>query len=101
MEFIDHRHVGVLSKPGIESHQLLFPENSSSSRVTITKVVISPGGINPRHRHETSEQVWVALAGAGHLLLDGERTVEPQMPAAYRRETPRPASPATRAAVVD
>ena len=75
MEFIDHRNVGVFSKPGIESHQLLFPENSSSSRVTITKVVISPGVINPRHRHEASEQVWVALAGAGHLLLDGERTV--------------------------
>ena len=75
MEFIERGDVKVFSKSGIESHQLLFPENSPSSRVTITRVVVSPGATNARHRHETSEQVWVALAGTGHLLLGGERTM--------------------------
>ncbi|HXX83381.1 MAG TPA: cupin domain-containing protein [Casimicrobiaceae bacterium] len=75
MEFIERGTVDVFVKSGIESHQLLFPENSPSSRVTITKVVVAPGATNPRHRHETSEQVWVALAGAGHLLLADERTM--------------------------
>ena len=68
MELIRRNEVMVLSNPGVESHQLLFPENSSSSRVTITKVVLAPGAVNPPHRHEASEQVWVALSGAGTLL---------------------------------
>jgi mannose-6-phosphate isomerase-like protein (cupin superfamily) len=32
------------------------------------------GAVNPRHRHQASEQVWVALEGSGILLLDDERT---------------------------
>ena len=76
MEFIPGNEVKVLSNSGIESHQLLFPENSASSRVTITKVIIPPGAVNPPHRHETSEQVWVALAGCGALLLGG---AQPQL----------------------
>ena len=75
MELIRRNEVTVLSNSGVESHQLLFPENSSSSRVTITKVVLAPGAVNPPHRHETSEQVWVAISGAGTLLLDGQRTI--------------------------
>lgn len=74
MEFIRGNDVKVLSNSGVESHQLLFPENSSSSRVTITKVVVAPGAMNPPHRHETSEQVWVALSGVGTLLLGGAQT---------------------------
>jgi len=69
MEFIAGNDVQVLSNSGVESHQLLFPENSASVRLTITKVRIAPGAMNPTHRHETSEQVWVALSGAGTLLL--------------------------------
>ena len=75
MELIRRSEVTVLSKSGIESHQLLFPENSSSSRVTITKVVVAPRAVNPLHRHETSEQVWVAISGTGVLLLGDERTL--------------------------
>jgi len=75
MELIRRDEVTMLSNSGVESHQLLFPENSPSSRVTITKVVVAPGAVNPRHRHETSEQVWVALSGAGTLLLDDERAL--------------------------
>jgi quercetin dioxygenase-like cupin family protein len=75
MELIRRNDVTVLSNSGVESHQLLFPENSSTSRVTITKIVVAPGAINPRHRHEKSEQIWVALSGAGNLLLGEERTL--------------------------
>ena len=72
MEFIHGTEVKVLSNSGVESHQLLFPENSSSLRVTITKVVVAPGAVNPPHCHETSEQVWVAVSGIGTLLLGGD-----------------------------
>ena len=73
MEFIAARDIKVFSNSGVESQQLLFPENSSSSRVTITRVTVAPGASSPVHRHETSEQVWVALSGEGTLLLgDGQ-----------------------------
>jgi mannose-6-phosphate isomerase-like protein (cupin superfamily) len=75
MELIRSADITVLSNSGVQSHQLLFPENSSSSRVTITKVVVAPGAVNPRHQHETSEQVWVAISGAGTLLLGDERSL--------------------------
>lgn len=74
MEFIPGSEVKVFSNSGVDSHQLLFPENSASVRVTITKVVVAPGATSPRHRHETSEQIWVAIAGAGTLLLGDART---------------------------
>jgi len=74
MELIRHEQIPVLTNPGVASHQLLFPENSSSSRVTITKVVIDPGSSNARHKHAASEQVWVALRGSGLLLLADDAT---------------------------
>jgi len=73
MDLIRQAEVKVFANSGLESHQLLFPENSSSVRVTITKVVVAPGAVNPPHRHDTSEQAWVALSGHGVLLLEGER----------------------------
>jgi quercetin dioxygenase-like cupin family protein len=75
MEIIRHNQVQLLTNSGVTSHQLLFPENSGSSRVTITKVVLEPGAINPRHQHATSEQVWVALRGSGLLLLANDAEV--------------------------
>ena len=75
MEIIRHDQVVVLTNPGVTSHQLLFPENSGSSRVTITRVLVEPGAVNPRHRHATSEQVWVALRGSGLLLLANDATI--------------------------
>src|SRR6516225_2167556 len=74
MEIIRRDQVPVLTASGIVSHQLLFPENSASTRVTITKVVVDPGAVNTRHRHATSEQVWIALRGAGTLLLANDAT---------------------------
>ncbi len=74
MEIIRAADHVVLSNGGITSLQLLFPENSRSQRVTITRVTVAPGARNPPHRHASSEQIWVALRGSGHLLLDDGQT---------------------------
>jgi len=70
MEIIRNGSATTLSKPGVQSEQLVFPENSPSRRVTITRVTASPQAINAPLRHSSSEQFWVALAGRGMLLLD-------------------------------
>ena len=73
MEFIPAAEITALSNPGVISRQLLNPENSQSKRVTITEVHLEPGACQPRHTHESSEQIWYALAGSGRLLLaEGE-----------------------------
>jgi len=74
MELIRGIQIRSFSNSGVTSRQLLFPENSSSERMTITRVTVEPGARNPPHRHPTSEQVWVALRGSGRLLLDDGRT---------------------------
>lgn len=78
MEFIRCSDIPTFSNSGVTSEQLLFPENSASKRVTVTRVTVAPGARNPPHRHASSEQIWVALAGHGALLLaEGERrTIE-------------------------
>jgi quercetin dioxygenase-like cupin family protein len=73
VELIRAGETVLLSNVGVTSRQLLFPENSSSTRITITRVNLEPGAKNPPHRHESSEQVWVALRGRGHLLLENGR----------------------------
>lgn len=75
MEIIRRGQVAVFANAGVASHQLLFPENSGSTRVTITRVVLEPGASNPRHRHASSEQIWVALSGEGLLLLANDTTM--------------------------
>ena len=69
MEFINRKDIAGLVNPGVVSRQLLNPENSSSERVTITEVHLEPGAVQPRHTHETSEQIWYAVSGSGKLLL--------------------------------
>ena len=69
MEFIKSEEIKVLSNPGVESFQLLNPENSSSERITITKVYVQPKAEQSRHIHEKSEQIWIALKNHGTLLL--------------------------------
>jgi quercetin dioxygenase-like cupin family protein len=69
IELIRAGEVNEFSNSGVTSRQLLFPENSRSTRITITRVIIKPGAKNPLHRHATSEQVWIALRGSGQLLL--------------------------------
>jgi quercetin dioxygenase-like cupin family protein len=75
MELIRAETVTQLANSGVISRQLLFPENSRSTRITITRVTIQPGARNGAHRHASSEQVWVALRGSGHLLLEDDKTV--------------------------
>lgn len=75
MEMIRAAECTVLRKSGITSRQLLFPENSNSERLTITRVTVAPGAKNAPHRHEESEQIWVALKGSGHLILEGGATM--------------------------
>jgi quercetin dioxygenase-like cupin family protein len=75
MELIRAAEVKSFANSGVTSRQLLFPENSSSARLTITRVTVGPGAKNPAHRHATSEQVWVALRGSGQLLLEGGRAL--------------------------
>ena len=76
MEIIRSAECTVLRKSGLTSRQLLFPENSNSERVTITRVTVAPGGKNAPHRHAESEQIWIALSGKGHLLVEGGNTLE-------------------------
>src|ERR1700730_14097271 len=73
MEIVRSDSITTLSNSGVQSEQLLFPENSSSRRVTITRVKVQPGATNPPHRPPASEQIWVALEGSGILLRDDER----------------------------
>lgn len=74
MEFLTEADFRDFSNPGVTSRQLLSPYNSRSSRVTITHVMVEPGGTQPRHTHPASEQIWIALSGDGELLLDGDET---------------------------
>lgn len=76
MEFIRSAEIKELSNPGVISRQLLNPDNSESVRVTITEVHLEAGASQPRHIHETSEQIWYAVKGRGKLLLEND-TVMP------------------------
>ena len=69
MEIIKKSKIKILSNPGVESFQLLNPENSKSERITITRVLVQPDNEQPRHKHDTSEQIWIAVNGKGILLL--------------------------------
>lgn len=61
MEFIPAAEITALSNPGVISRQLLNPENSRSQRVTVTEVHLEPGASQPRHVHQSAEQIWYAL----------------------------------------
>jgi len=75
MQLIKKSTIPILKNSGVESEQLLFPETSPESLVTITRVSVPVGATNPRHLHESSEQVWVVLGGQGTLLLEGDQEV--------------------------
>ena len=74
MEIIRRAEITSFTKAGLTSEQLLFPENSESRRVTLTRVTVAPGARNSPHAHAASEQIWVALRGSGVLLLGGAAT---------------------------
>ena len=58
MEFIRKDNIIELSNPGVTSRQLINSDNSKSERVTITEVHLEVGASQPRHKHDTSEQIW-------------------------------------------
>ena len=76
MDFIHKKDIVALKSDFQESHQLLWNENSGSERITITKVHVYPGKTNGRHKHEHSEQIWIAIKGTGTLLLENNETKE-------------------------
>lgn len=76
MEFIKKNEIKSFSNPGVISRQLLNPDNSSTIRVTITEVHLEPSAVQPRHQHESSEQIWYAIKGKGKLLLSNEEEKE-------------------------
>ncbi len=73
MEFVNSENIKELSNPGVISRQLINTENSESERVTITEVHLDIGASQPRHKHDTSEQIWYAVQGSGKLLLADEK----------------------------
>jgi quercetin dioxygenase-like cupin family protein len=75
LEIIRRTEIVSLANGGVTSEQLLFPENSQSQRITITRVTVAPGAKSPPHVHAASEQVWVALRGSGVLLLGAAATM--------------------------
>ena len=76
MEFIRKEDIAILTSDFQDSHQLIWSENSSSERITITKVYVHPGKVNCRHQHECSEQIWIAVHGIATLLLDHDNTMD-------------------------
>ncbi len=73
MEFINRENIKEFSNPGVVSRQLINCENSESKRVTVTEVHLEIGASQPRHKHNTSEQIWYAIQGTGKLLLADEK----------------------------
>ncbi len=65
-----------MANPGVVSRQLLNPENSTSTRVTITEVHLEIGASQPRHTHDESEQIWYVTQGSGKLLLADDQVKE-------------------------
>jgi quercetin dioxygenase-like cupin family protein len=63
----------VLSNPGKQSMQIVWPENAPDARATITRVTMQPGAVSARHSHPQAEQIWIVERGVGVLLLaDGQ-----------------------------
>ena len=76
MEFIEIENIKELYSHGIISRQLISPKNSKSQRVTITEVHLEIEASQPRHKHNTSEQIWYAIQGKGKLLLEDNKELE-------------------------
>jgi mannose-6-phosphate isomerase-like protein (cupin superfamily) len=74
MEHLKPQQFVTLAIPGVTSTQIISPHNSQSPRVTITRVIVAPGAIQPPHAHPSSEQIWYAQSGSGVLLLADGRT---------------------------
>ena len=66
----------VLSRPGKESTQIIWPDNAPDAQMTITRVTMQPGAVSPSHVHAVSEQVWIIEKGSATLILDNGATAK-------------------------
>jgi quercetin dioxygenase-like cupin family protein len=72
MELITPAEMKALRNPGVESIQLVSPENSQSVRVTLTRVTVQPGHEQPRHVHPASEPVTSPPIDFGYAYAKAE-----------------------------
>jgi quercetin dioxygenase-like cupin family protein len=64
----------VLTKPGITSDQIVWPQNAPDALMSITRVTMEPGATSSRHTHPKSEQTWLVERGSATLLLADNRS---------------------------
>ncbi len=63
----------ILTRPGKRSAQIVSTQNAPHARSTITRVVMQPGAVSPRHHHRGAEQTWLVEQGRALLLTaDGK-----------------------------
>ncbi len=73
---ITSQEFGKLENPGVLSEQLVWKDNAPDAQATITRVTMQPGAEQSRHRHDSSEQIWLIISGTATILLDNEETAE-------------------------
>jgi quercetin dioxygenase-like cupin family protein len=73
MKIVASADAEVLTRDRVRSLQIISQKSGISRAVAITRVTVEAGGVQPRHRHAASEQIWVVLAGRATLLLDGDQ----------------------------
>ena len=76
MEFLTRDDFKRQSLPGVSSESIISAHNAPSARLSITRITVEPGCVQERHRHPKAEQTWIALSGAGLLLL-GDGATKP------------------------
>jgi quercetin dioxygenase-like cupin family protein len=63
----------TLQNSGVQSLQIVWPNNAPEARVTITRVSVEPGTTSARHVHPVSEQIWLIEQGCALFLMkDGQ-----------------------------
>lgn len=74
MDFLSETEFKRITAPGVSSVQIIAAHNTSGARISVTRITVAPGCTQDRHSHAASEQTWLALEGAGLLLLAGGAT---------------------------
>jgi quercetin dioxygenase-like cupin family protein len=66
----------VLEGPGKRSAQIVSAHNAPEARITVTRVVLRPGAVSPRHHHDEAEQTWIIEGGVARLLTENGSSEE-------------------------
>ena len=53
---------------------VLDAELGGAANQSLAEATLAPGGATRRHYHAETEEIYVLLAGAGEMEVDGERT---------------------------